>query len=50
MPAPRNWHTYRLGARLAAVDEVFLMLAALCALAMLAARHLGAPGGIASAR
>ena len=37
-------------ARLAAFDEVFLMLAALCALAMLAARHLGAPGGIASAR
>lgn len=29
-------------ARLAAFDEVFLMLAALCALAMLAARHLGA--------
>jgi EmrB/QacA subfamily drug resistance transporter len=28
-------------ARLAAFDEVFLMLAALCALAMLAARHLG---------
>jgi predicted MFS family arabinose efflux permease len=37
-------------ARLAAFDEVFLMLAALCALAMLAARHLSAPGGIASAR
>ena len=29
-------------ARLAAFDEVFLMLAALCAVAMLAARHLGA--------
>lgn len=29
------------GARLAAFDEVFLMLAVLCALAMLAARHLG---------
>ena len=29
------------GARLAAFDEVFLMLATLCALAMLAARHLG---------
>ncbi len=28
-------------ARLAAFDEVFLMLASLCALAMLAARHLG---------
>lgn len=30
-------------ARLAAFDEVFLMLAALCALAMLAARHLNQP-------
>ena len=30
----------RAAARLAAFDEVFLMLAALCALAMLAARHL----------
>lgn len=35
-------------ARLAAFDEVFLMLAALCALAMLAARHLGAPGAAAA--
>ena len=31
-------------ARLAAFDEVFLMLAGLCALAMLAARHLGTHG------
>ena len=31
-------------ARLAAFDEVFLMLAALCALAMLAARGLGTHG------
>ena len=35
-------------ARLAAFDEVFLMLAALCARAMLAARHLGAPGAAAA--
>lgn len=34
-------------ARLAAFDEVFLMLAALCALAMLAARHLGDDSGTA---
>lgn len=34
----------RPAARLAAFDEVFLMLAALCALAMLAARHLGDQG------
>ena len=33
----------RPAARLAAFDEVFLMLAALCALAMLAARHLNQP-------
>ncbi|MFV0680402.1 DHA2 family efflux MFS transporter permease subunit [Ottowia sp.] len=35
--------TARPGARLAAFDEVFLMLAALCALAMLAARRLTPP-------